>query len=162
MKNNHKDAQINGVHAYAHSFSLFFLLCFVRMFFTLAFLYSLFFTSDTKTRYNTRVSNKSRLPLTYFFPNFNRVFDKHRDLKRKKSQHETCRSLFYIYFRCMDYLFWIKEVRDIDTETCRSLFYIYFRCMDYLFWIKEVRDIDTEIQIGPKFQDHKYIYFQNR
>jgi hypothetical protein len=32
--------------------------------------------------------------------------------------------------------------------------------MDRLFWIKEVGDIDPEIQSGPKFQDHKPIYFQ--
>jgi hypothetical protein len=66
MKNNHKGAQINGVHAYAHSFSMFFLLCFVRMFFTLAFLYSLF-SQVTKTRYNTRVSKKISYVCYIFF-----------------------------------------------------------------------------------------------
>jgi hypothetical protein len=34
--------------------------------------------------------------------------------------------------------------------------------MDRIFWIKEVGDIDPEIQTGPKFQDHKHIYLQNR
>jgi hypothetical protein len=31
--------------------------------------------------------------------------------------------------------------------------------MDRLFRIKEVGDFDLEIQTGPKFQDHKQIYF---
>ena len=67
MKNNHRGAQINGVPAYAHSFSLFFsdffllllFLCFVRLFcFALAFLYSFFYKSAAKTRYNTSLSKK--------------------------------------------------------------------------------------------------------
>jgi hypothetical protein len=45
MKNNHRGAHINDVPSYAHSFSLFSLifLCFVRLFFALAYLYSLLF-----------------------------------------------------------------------------------------------------------------------
>jgi hypothetical protein len=51
IKNNHKGAQINGVPAYAHSFSLIFLLLFSLFcadFFARAFLYSLFFTRESQ------------------------------------------------------------------------------------------------------------------
>jgi hypothetical protein len=72
MKSNHKGAQINGVPTYAHCFSLF-LRFFLLFFFVLCCLflhlpfYILFFhKSVIKTRYNTRVSKKSRLFVTDF------------------------------------------------------------------------------------------------
>jgi hypothetical protein len=62
MKNNNRGAQINGVPAYAHYFSLFSLIFsyfspFVWVFFALAFLYTLIFFIRVlqKTRYNIRV-----------------------------------------------------------------------------------------------------------
>jgi hypothetical protein len=59
MKNNHKGAQINGVSAYAHSFSLifFFFSSFLWPFY-LHFYILFFHKSVAKTRYNTRVSKK--------------------------------------------------------------------------------------------------------
>jgi hypothetical protein len=115
---NHRGAQINGVPSYAHTFPLFpFFLCFVRLFCALAFYILFFHKSATKTRYNSRVSKTILVCLLQIFrSNYNRLFDKYSDLKRKNSQHESCRFLFLFYFRYVHHLFWITEVGDNDLE----------------------------------------------
>jgi hypothetical protein len=54
--------------------------------------------------------------LQIFCSNFNKLFDKYSDLKHKNSQYESCRSLFPLSFRYMDFPFWIKEVGDNGPE----------------------------------------------
>jgi hypothetical protein len=69
MKNNHKGTQINGVPAYAHSFSLFLIFFFFVLWdlFHLPFYILVFHKSATKTRYNTRVSKNILICLSHFF-----------------------------------------------------------------------------------------------
>ena len=69
MKNNHKGAQINGVSAYAHSFSLIFFFFFSSFLwpFYLHFYILFFHKSVAKTRYNTRVSKNILICLSHFF-----------------------------------------------------------------------------------------------
>jgi hypothetical protein len=106
---NHRGAQINGV--------LFFFSLFCAAFLCTCLLYSLFFIKVPKTRYNSRVSKKiSYVCYRFFCSNFNRLFDKYSNLKRKNSKHESYRSRFSASFLFMDCLFWITEVGDNDPE----------------------------------------------
>jgi hypothetical protein len=99
-------------------FSFIFFFCFVRLFSCTFLLCSLFsHRSVAKTRNNTRVSKTILVHLLQiFYYNFNRLFLKFRDLKRKNSQHKSCRSSFYISFRYMDPLFWINKVEIVTLK----------------------------------------------
>jgi hypothetical protein len=136
IKNDHIGAHINGVPAYTYFFLGFFLLFFLVLcgfFCTCLFIFSFFHKSAAKKQDIIQEYQKILVrPSQIFCSNFNRLFDKFKDLKCTNSQHESCRSPFCISFRYMDRLFWIKEVGDIDPE----------------------------IQTGPKIQVYKQIYFQ--
>jgi hypothetical protein len=116
---NHRGAQINGIPAYAHTFFsffyfFFFVLCgfFVR----LPFIFY-FFTKVPQKQDTTQEYLKILVCLLQIFcSNFNRLFDHHSDLKRKNSQHESCRSHFSLSFRYTDSLLRITEVGDNDPK----------------------------------------------
>ena len=55
-----------------------------------------------------------------------------------------------------------SNTKNLQHESCRSSFSLSLQCMESLFWIKEVEDIDPEIQTTQKFLGHQQIYFQYR
>jgi hypothetical protein len=96
---------------------LFYLFC--AAFLCTCLLCSLFFSQKCRKNKIQLKSIKKILVclLQIFCSNFNKLFDKYSDLKRKNSQYESCRCLFPLSFRYMDCLFWIKEVGDNGLES---------------------------------------------
>jgi light-regulated signal transduction histidine kinase (bacteriophytochrome) len=99
---------------------IFFILFCEDLFLHFPLMFSFFHKSATKTRNNTRISKTIRVCLVQIFcSNLNRLFDKFRDLKRKNIQHKTSRYNFYLSFRYMERLIWIKEFGAILTSKYR-------------------------------------------
>jgi hypothetical protein len=85
-------------------------------FFALAFIFY-FFTKVSQKQYRTQEYKKILACLLQIFcSNFNRLFEKYNDLKRKNSQYKSCRSCFYLSCRYMDCLLWITKVGDNDPK----------------------------------------------
>jgi hypothetical protein len=100
---NHRDAQINGVLAYARTFfsfsNFFFFSLFCASFLCTCLLYSLFFTKVSQKQDTTQEYKKILICLLQiFWSNFNKLFDKYSDLKYKNSKHKSCRSHFSLSF----------------------------------------------------------------
>jgi hypothetical protein len=99
-------------------FSSVFVLC--AFFCTCLFIFSYFSQECRKSKIQLKSIKKNSCLvvclLQIFCSNFNKLFDNYSNLKLKNSQHESCRSHFYLSFRYMNRLFWIPEVGDKDRQ----------------------------------------------